>query len=71
MKLPVDKGPTKNCSQRVLKTGYAFPHQREQYHVKKKKKKRLTIKEPISDLDESSPLLVTPRELLGQTRNLS
>lgn len=30
-----------------------------------------TIKEPISGLDESSPLLVTPRELLGQTRNSS
>ena len=69
MKLLIDKGPTKNCSQGVLKTRYAFPYQREKYHVEKQTTS--TIKEPISDLDESSPLLVTPRELLGQTRNLS
>ena len=62
MRLLIDKGPTKNCSQGVPKIQYAFPYQKEKYHVKKQK--MLTIKEPISDLDESSPLLVTPRNFL-------
>lgn len=41
----------------------------EKYQVKKKKKP--TIKEPINDLNESFSLLVSPREHLAQTRNLS
>lgn len=71
IKLFIDKGPTKNCPTYPPRspedTICAFPYQRS---IRLKKKKP-TIKEPINDLNESSSLLVSPREHLAQTRNLS